>query len=347
MSGPSQRAYFDIRNDLADSLLKGSHQLAGVPEQDRGLVLRTALVTVTKAAELLRPYPALYADGESSASRLAFSCLSAAATFPRARRDQIADLGALTTILFGVDDIADSIAGEWSEDDFAAFFAELPAILSGRAPTDTSDSPVGQILTAWEQWCARFHGRPGAAVHLPHLARQLELASAAMARERAWAAGREPWPSYPDYVANGMLTILYHSWWTAALGICGPTPADAGHWASIEPATHLGASCLRLANDIRSFERERVEGKPNAVSILESTGMSTEAAILRVSAHIDELDAAFDTALADLPTELAEIAAGQRRSVSFNGRWYMARDTHAYTVQELAGDVDSHDGQSR
>ncbi|MFD1939461.1 terpene synthase family protein [Nonomuraea mangrovi] len=344
MSGPSPEAYFGIRNDLADRLLKGSHQLAGVPSQDRGAVLRAALDAVPEAAALLRPYPVLFADGESSASRLAFSCLSAAATFPRARRDQIADLGALTAILFGVDDIADSIAGEWSEHGFEAFFAELPAILSGATDADPSDGPAGQILAAWTAWCARFHGYAGAPVHAPNLARQLESASSAMARERAWTAGRQAWPSYDDYLANGMLTILYHTWWSAALAICGPVPAGMAHWTSIEQATHLGASCLRLANDIRTFEREKVEGKPNSVSILQRAGMSAEAAVLRISAHIDELEAAFQTELGKLPAELTGIAVGHRNSVAFNGRWYMARDTHAYTVRELADDVDGHEG---
>ncbi|MGV9304087.1 terpene synthase family protein [Nonomuraea sp. NPDC003727] len=339
MSGSDAEAYFGIRNDLADRLLTGSHQLAGVPAEDREVVLRAALDAADEAAALLRPYPVLYADGRSSASRLAFSCLSAAATFPHARRDQIADLGALTTILFGVDDIADSIAGQWSEPEVAAFFTELPAILTGRSHADGSESPPAQVLSAWAQWCRRLHDRPGASVHVPALARQLQLAGEAMNRERAWAARRQPWPSYDAYLANGMLTILYHSWWSAALIVCGPEPAEAAHWTAIEPATDLGASCLRLANDIRTFQREKAEGKPNAVSILERAGMTATAAIPRIAAHIDTLEADFTAELAKLPAELAGIADGQNRSVAFNGRWYMARDTHAYTVGDLAADT--------
>ncbi|MEV6153595.1 terpene synthase family protein [Nonomuraea sp. NPDC052129] len=351
MSDPEDRAYFGIRNDLADRLLKGSHQLAGVPEGDRGAVLRAALDAVPEAAGLLRPFPVLFADGESSASRLAFSCLSAAATFPLARRDQIAELGALTAILFGLDDIADGIAGDWSDRDFTAFIARLCAMTTGMpfaaAPEPAAEGPIEQVLGAWQAWCARFHGHTGAAVHAPTLGRRLELAGAAMLRERAWAAGRAPWPEYADYLANGLLTILYPTWWAAALAIRGPVPAEAAHWASIEPATHLGAACMRLANDIRTFEREKAEGKPNSISILENAGTGTARAVTRVSAHIGELDAEFRAALAGLPAELAEIAEGQRRSVSFNGRWYLARDTHAYTVHELAGDLESHEGQVR
>jgi hypothetical protein len=81
-----------------------------------------------------------------------------------------------------------------------------------------------------------------------------------MARERVWATGGEPWPDYERYLPNGAQTILYHAWWLAALAICGPDPADAGHWRAIGPATDLGAACLRLANDIRTFEREKGEG---------------------------------------------------------------------------------------
>lgn len=375
MSELNPAAYFEIHNSLADSLLKGSHQLAGVPEADRPAVLRAALDAVPEAAALLRPFPVLYADGENSASRLAFSCLSAAATFPGARRDQIADLGALTAVLFGLDDVADGISGQWSDRDFTLFVERLRAAVSstpsehdpelvpgavpGDGPPDSSkdapedgpkggpedgtEGPMGEVLGAWRAWCARFHRHPAASVHAPNLDRRLALAGAAMARERAWAAGTDPWPPYDDYVANGLLTILYPTWWAAALAVCGPAPADAAHWAVIEPATHLGAACMRLANDIRTFEREKAEGKPNSISILESTGLSTAQAVERVSAHIDDLDAGFRAAVAALPAGLEGIADGQRRSVSFNGRWYMARDTHAYTVRDLAGDADAHD----
>jgi hypothetical protein len=340
-SDPRHQDYFAIRNDVVDGLLKGSHQLAGVPAESRGAVLRAALDAVPEAAELLRPYPILYADGESSASRLAFSCLSAAATFPDAGRAEIADLGALTVILFGIDDIADGVAGHRTEHDHVAFYAELLAILTS-GPREPAEGATGEIQAAWERWCARFHRYAGAAAHTPNLVRRLELAGLAMRRERAWATGAEPWPSYDGYLAGGLHSILYPTWWSAALGVCGPDPADAAHWAAIEPSTHLGASCMRLANDIRTFEREKAEGKPNSIEILRREGLGAAAALERVTAHIDRLDAAFRAALSGLPEELAPIAAGQLRSVAFNGRWYLARDTHAYTVQELAGDARAH-----
>ncbi|MFI7614557.1 terpene synthase family protein [Nonomuraea terrae] len=340
----STSAYFGIRNDLADRLLKASHQLAGVPQQDRAAVLTAALDAVPEAASLLNPHTALFAEGDSDSSRLAFSCLSAAATFPSAARDQIADLGALTAVLFGMDDIADSIAGDWTDRDVEAFFARVRAILADDPVEAGADDPMDAALRAWRAWCERFRRHPGAAAHTATLLEQLRLAGAAMALERRWAMSGEPWPEYAPYLANGGLTILYHTWWAAALGICGPDPADPGHWDAVEAAVDIGAECMRLANDIRTFEREKHEGKPNAVLILERSGMSTAAAVERVSAHIAELNAAFAAELAGLPPELAGVAEGQHRSVSFNGAWYMARDTHAYTVRELAGDVERHTG---
>lgn len=350
MSSTNPRSYFAIRNDLADTLLKGSHQLAGVPEGSRGAVLRTALDAVPEAAGSLRAHPVLYADGESSASRLAFSCLSAAATFPDASLDRIAHLGALTVILFGVDDLADGTAGgsgTWSEHDLSAFFARLAGRLTGEDTEKEPGGPAGQVVDAWTRWCADFRGHPGAAVHAPVLARQLLLAGDAMARERAWSTGRAPWPSYDDYLPVATISFLYHAWWAAALAVCGPAHAHTAHWTAIEPATGLGASCLRLANDLRSFERERAEGKPNAISILERAGLSTAAAVARVAAHADELEAALRAALARPPAELAPIARAQLNCVAFNGRWYRARDTHAYTVRELAGDADAHRADPR
>jgi hypothetical protein len=325
-----------------DRLLHGAHQLAGVPDEDRSGVLQAALAAVPEATGLVRPYPDLLADSDSAASRLAFSCLSAAATFPRARPDQIADLGTMITILFAFDDIADNIAGQWSHHDITAFFERLRAMVSGAPARPSAEDALGQGLRVWQAWCTRFRGHSGAAAHAANLRGQLELAGAAMMRERRWAAGEEPWPTYDEYVSNGSLTILYPTWWAAALAICGPAPADAGHWDSIARVTSLGAACMRLVNDIRTFERERSEGKPSSVLILERAGLPTEAAVERVFAHYAELHAAFLAALAALPEPLAGIAEGQRRNVAFNGGWYMARDTHAYTVQELARDVDAY-----
>ncbi|MEV1176573.1 terpene synthase family protein [Nonomuraea sp. NPDC049784] len=342
MSDPALSGYFSISNDLVDRLLRGSHQLAGVPEEDRSGVLRAALDAVPEAAELVRPYPHLLADGDSSASRLAFSCLSAAATFPQARPDQIADLGTLIAILFGFDDIADNIAGQWSHRDIAAFFEQLCLIVSGEPPQTSAEGALGQGLHVWQAWCDRFRGHEGAAVHASTLREQLELAGAAMIRERRWAAGEEPWPSYEEYVANGSLTILYPTWWAAALAICGPAPADAEHWGSTARITGLGAACMRLVNDVRTFEREKSEGKPSSVLILECQGMTTEAAVQRVFAHYAELNAAFLAAIGELPSLLAGVGEGQRKNVAFNGGWYMARDTHAYTVQELVRDADTY-----
>lgn len=337
--------YFRIHNDLADQLLRQSHQLAGVPPEDRGGILRTALDSAPDVARLLSPYTALFADGDSAGSRLAFSCLSAAATFPGARREQTADLGALSTILFGVDDITDNVAGEWTDRDVTALFRRLSSVLTGeRIEAGPGTRPMDQALHAWQTWCDRFRGYGAAAAYAPLLAEQLELTGAAMAQERVWASGGEPWPTYEEYLPNATVTFLYHTWWLAALGICGPSPADADVWESVGEVTELGAACLRLANDVRTFQRERSEGKPNAVLILERAGLRTEAAVEQVSAHIRELNADFTRALTGLPAGLEWVADGQRRCVFFSGGWYMARDTHAYTVRDLAADADAHRG---
>ncbi|WP_188187733.1 terpene synthase family protein [Nonomuraea sp. SYSU D8015] len=335
MSTPNSGAYFGIRNDLADRLLAGSHQLAGVPEPDRSTVLDAALDAVPEAVRLLRPHAPSLADGDHAASRLAFSCLSAAASFPRAPRSQIAELGVLAAILFGVDDIADNVAAPASPHDVAALFGRLSALLSREGDASGEEETV----RAWNAWCARFRGYEGAAAYAPILAEQLALTGDAMAREREWAGGGEPWPAYERYLDNAVPSFLYHVWWAAALAIRGPASAGAAHWRTLLPATDLGAACLRLANDIRTFERERTEGKPNAVLVLERAGMTTGEAVESVSAHIAELNTALAAAFEALPAELEPVADGQRRCVAFGGGWYMARDTHDYTVRDLAEDA--------
>ncbi|RAY15860.1 hypothetical protein DPM19_08850 [Actinomadura craniellae] len=337
-----RRSYFDIHNAVVGSVLPDAHPLKGIPVEDLDAVLDGAVATTRSVSELLRPYSVLYPDGRRTESRLAFCCLSAAATFPGAAIDVLTDMAALTMLLFGVDDVTDEIVESCTDEQFESFTTDLYAVLAGGAAGEWDPAgPAGQVLAAWSLWSERFHARPIAGAHVAEVIEQLKVAQRALTRERRWTAGTAPLPSYAEYLDNGLVTCFYPLWWVAALGVCGPEPAVTEHARQIESATRVGASCIRLANDVRSFEREKREGKHNAISVLQSAGASEDEAIRRVLDHIAELTVEFEAGLSSFPAELAAIADWQRRSVRFHHHWFMARDTHGFSVTELAAQAAS------
>jgi hypothetical protein len=74
-------------------------------------------------------------------------------------------------------------------------------------------------------------------------------------------------PSYADYLAAGRHTIGFPLIpWTFLIAF--GDPSAPAHLAGLEEMAATAGVCLRLANDLRSHERELGEGKINAVLIL-------------------------------------------------------------------------------
>lgn len=104
-------------------------------------------------------------------------------------------------------------------------------------------------------------------------------------REHGWRSDyrqhRASLPSYAAYLAVGRRTIGFPLIpWTFLIAFGDPTaPA---HMGELEEMAATAGTCLRLANDLRSYERELGEGKINAVLIL---GQDAGAAAMKQSAE--------------------------------------------------------------
>lgn len=137
-------------------------------------------------------------------------------------------------------------------------------------------------------------------------------------------------PSYADYLAVGCHTIGFPLIpWTFLIAFSDPTaPA---HLAGLEEMAVTAGVCLRLANDIRSYERELAEGKINAIVILSWTAVG-EAAQRQAEEHIV---AEIEAGLASLRRQRQALAAScDLPSAAILGmaetgcRFYHRRDFH-------------------
>lgn len=115
-----------------------------------------------------------------------------------------------------------------------------------------------------------------------------------MLREYHWRlsyrdAGAAGLPSYDEYVETGLYSIggPPHVW-SALVAIGDPTTPD--HLPPLRAMEALACTCIRLANDLQSYQKEVLEGKINAPILLTQqallAGLSPEAAYRHAEARV-------------------------------------------------------------
>src|SRR5204863_9234262 len=120
-------------------------------------------------------------------------------------------------------------------------------------------------------------------------------------------------PTYEEYVATGRYSIggPPHIW--AALITTGDpsTPAHLDHLRAME---EIASTCIRLANDLQSYQKEIDEGKINALVILSrelrAQGMSQERAYELAEARVH----------ADIVAGLNQLTELRKAAVTNTGR---------------------------
>jgi hypothetical protein len=142
-------------------------------------------------------------------------------------------------------------------------------------------------------------------------------------------------PSYEEYVATGRYSIggPPHIW--AAMITCDDpsTPAHLDHLRAME---ELASTCIRLANDLQSYQKEVDEGKINALVILsrglQAHGVSQEDAYRRAEARVN----------ADILDGLNQLKALREAAVTQTGRPEAAIDNIARFVCDFYTHHDYH-----
>ena len=142
-------------------------------------------------------------------------------------------------------------------------------------------------------------------------------------------------PSYDEYVATGRYSIggPPHIW--AAL-ITSDDPSTPDHLDHLRAMEKLASTCIRLANDLQSYQKEIKEGKINALVILSrelrAQGVSEEAAYAQAEARVR----------ADIEAGLDQLTRLRDASVTRTGRPEAASDNIARFVCDFYTHHDYH-----
>jgi hypothetical protein len=161
-----------------------------------------------------------------------------------------------------------------------------------------------------------------------------------MTREYQWRSafrhdGVASLPTYEEYVDIGRYSIggPPHMW--AALITTGDesTPKHLDHLGAME---QLASTCIRLANDLQSYQKEVTEGKINALVILSrelrEQGASEPEAYAQAEARVR----------ADIAAGLDQLSALRKAAVTATGRPEAAIDNIARFVCDFYTQHDYH-----
>ncbi len=163
-----------------------------------------------------------------------------------------------------------------------------------------------------------------------------------MMREYQWrlsyrkgADERATLPSYAEYVATGRYSIggPPHIW--AAL-ITSDDPSTPRHLHHLRAMEQLASTCIRLANDLQSYQKEVAEGKINALVILSrdlrDRGMPEEKAYKQAEARVH----------ADIVAGLEQLTGLREAAVTQTGKPEAAIDNIARFVCDFYTHHDYH-----
>lgn len=147
-------------------------------------------------------------------------------------------------------------------------------------------------------------------------------------------------PSYDEYVATGRYSIggPPHIWAALIASDDRSTPRHLDHLRAMEK---LASTCIRLANDLQSYQKEIEEGKINALVILSrelrAQGMTEEVACGHAEARVRaDIVAGLDnlTRLRDLAvTQTGKPEAAIDNIARFVCDFYTHHDYHTFLAQ--------------
>ena len=165
------------------------------------------------------------------------------------------------------------------------------------------------------------------------------------------AYGPQTFPTFDEYVHYGRCSIGVPLWGLTVLIILGD-PAAKENFESASEAIRYAGAAIRLYNDLKSYDKEVLEGNINSVTIIEDQlrakkdPQSTAASLLAEAKQaVLQLADSYAQQCYDL-TE--QVQAGSRqfqeaiaRTVSFHAYFYQAHDYHLTSLADVLAMFDS------
>jgi hypothetical protein len=329
--------YFDVRNStLGEILPDGVDPLSGIDQAHRGEVLEIAVQVFNRTSEWITSYPFM-GNSEAMSNRALWCSLYGAATFREGTLSQAVDIAALTMVIFSLDDLMDGVLADRSRSELDKFARTCKAVpFNGNIENEDIDSIEGGILGACVDIFSRFSRYPAYSWAQGYLAGHWARCVEGMRQETLWRLRAAPLPTFEQYIENGAQSIF--STFVSAIFITmwDLSELDQQVLSAWDEANLHIALTIRLYNDLRTAEREAVEGTPNAYSLLLEGGGTPKHAVERLLATAGEEIEAFSFAASKFEQSLAASTRTVRCSTDFSCCWYIARDTHHVTLRELA-----------
>jgi hypothetical protein len=221
--------------------------------------------------------------------------------------------------------------------------------------------PWIQAAAALVKICQRIREFPASNHYYPFFVKGLRLYMEANRIELHWRQ------AYQQYVQTGQTFKIptLAEFLTVARGSSGISAATGGLLAMLAPTQAqtqngktvselrntkqaalldevalLGGTVFRLADDIRSYKREKTEGKLNALLVLRLNhpGLSEAEAETRVLIELDHHLTALDTLVAEqVPAAFKEWGQAVSRLAHFSRDWFLTREFHHFSLDMLTG----------
>lgn len=299
--------------------------LAGLPAVER----RTVSALTEAVADHLQAWAAPF--GVFDARRFATTGLTMAAAAPWLALPDLGDMAAITLWIFTVDDCLDEGRfGPGDRDRRIRHYVRIAASAAGREPPP--EDPYAEALVDIQR---RLAARPLYAALAGDWARTCRAMLAGMlfeCRTGEAVRGGRPWPTRRTYLEHGIQSIGVPMYLTGSWIICGG-PETPGLLPVLRPMARAAGRAVRLANDLRTLERERTEGNANVLMMLEAAGWPAD----RAAAWARAAASASVRRLLRLAAEAGDAPAVRvaRRVCQFSVDFYDEHDFHTVARRDI------------
>ena len=279
-------AYFDLKRTLKNPVMV--NEISGIPEEDRVHVVKTALSIYPRVENWVAQ-----CDMETLTQRIAGTCLAIVATMPYAQTSVLIKASIFGLIMFAADDVTDAVIGaqtieqqeamltlliEITKSKGKSTYLDYPELIAVFPTTDDAQYWV-KVAKAWGKFCQELAKFSSSSVNYWLFAKHTELDLKATRKDLRWSQiirEKAVYPTYEQYLQNSSQSITTSIYLSSLLSMMDQPVnlelSSSSVYTNLEDligkVLMASGRSVRLANDIRSVERDLVENKINAIHLL-------------------------------------------------------------------------------
>lgn len=348
----NKNAYFEVQRTLKNST--SATEVSGIPVAERKQIVQNAQLIYPTVAEWVKEFPVILPQVVPSI------CLANSASGPDVAPVVVIQGTILSLLIFTIDSLADGAIGGLTDEQIedlltlcneivksgGASYHNYPHLL--KRLTASESAAWAQAANALAKCCQEIKAFPSASAYYQFFVKRFSLCMESWRVELHWRQAFEKtraYPTYEQYLKNGKESIALPTLVAGYLAMVGQLPitsefdcqpADSIETLLDEFVLTCGA-CVRLANDVRSFERERLEQKPNSILILMfEKGLTEEKAEWTVLKEIENYLEQAELMLTVLPNSLQPLGNCIKGLTWFFTEFYKVREFHDFSIEMLS-----------